>query len=117
MRESFDLAFANASILMGDRPKFQHSSTIAFLRPVPIGSILDFHSRAIHSTAKAVTIAVSADVINQDTRKRETASTFHYTFGSSLCDKGERRVPAIVPRTYADMLRMIGTMRRDRLAT
>lgn len=115
MRESFDLAFSNATLFLSARPQFLYSSRIVFRRPVPVGSILDIRSQVVFCDNNASAgkstfdITVAADVVDTVTKERDTTCVFNYTF----CNRNVGvAAPNLVPQSYGDAVRMVSAARQ-----
>lgn len=116
-REAFELAFAAATVFMsGRRPNVRSVDDIAFVHPVPIGSIVDFQAQIVHSRIHAgslfVCVSVQADVVQPSTASRLTTNTFHFIFTHRLEDFGSQPVPMVEPRTYVEAMRFLEGKRR-----
>ncbi|BFZ65420.1 hypothetical protein YB2330_006586 [Saitoella coloradoensis] len=113
MRESFDLAHATATLFAHARPIFTSSSSIAFQKPVPIGSILDFHSRVVYSNVDrgSFSVSVSAEVIDPLTGERQTTCVFHYAF--RVKDEKKDTLKRIAAVNYGDAMRSVMALRRE----
>ena len=115
MREAFELAFATCAVYCRGRPLFLAIDELAFVHPVPIGSILEFTSSIVYSESdekdKSVLmhVQVIADVVNVETKNRVTTNTFHLTFKHN--SDGTLPDP-ILPDTYEEGVLYIEGRRR-----
>ncbi|KAG0230228.1 hypothetical protein BGW42_001095 [Actinomortierella wolfii] len=112
MRLAYELAFCNASVFIGSRPKFLALDEISFRAPVPIGTFLALDSQIVYAEGgdhHSFQVMVKADVLDVKAGTRNTTNTFWFTFRDPV--KGTSR---IMPRTYAEsMLYLEGKRRRN----
>jgi len=129
-REAFELAYALSLIFLGGRrPGLRSVDDIAFVHPVPIGSLLDFSAQVMHSRVHEgeiyLCVQVQADVIrpdfaegvasgdSQNAGRRLTTNTFHFTLSHPV-ESFADAIPAVQPRTYVEaMLYLEGKRRLD----
>lgn len=114
MREAFELAFATCALYCRGRPLFLAIDELAFVHPVPIGSILEFTSSIVYSEINnersvLMHVQVIADVVNVETKSRVTTNTFHLTFKHN--SDGHLPDP-ILPDTYEEGVLYIEGRRR-----
>ncbi|CAG8590131.1 12710_t:CDS:10, partial [Cetraspora pellucida] len=103
---AYELAFSNACVFLRSRPTFLALDEISFRKPVPIGSILSMSSQVVYAEGpphKSFQVAVTADVIDIESEKRETTNVFHFTFRSNNVDDVRR----VMPRTYYEALKYV----------
>lgn len=119
MREAFELAFATCAVYCRGRPLFLAIDELAFVHPVPIGSILEFTSSIVYTTTEPTEksilmhVQVIADVVNVETQSRVTTNTFHLTFKHLTTDDDHvPLVPPVLPDTYEEGVLYIEGRRR-----
>lgn len=115
-REAFELAFATAYIFMGGkRPSLKTIDDIAFVHPVPIGSLVDFSSEIVHSRIHEgllyACVQVVADVIQPSSNTRLTTNTFHFTLTHPI-EAFSGGVPSVLPKTYLEAMKYLEGKRR-----
>ena len=94
-----------ARFAQGGTPLFLAQDDIQFRKPVDIGSILLFDARidlARGAPHRSLQVAVTADVLDPRTGRRETTNEFYFTF--IVNDRPLRRV---LPHTYAESIRYV----------
>lgn len=116
MREAFELAYATATLYCRGRPIFRAIDELAFVHPVPIGSILELMAVIAYTEPSVdgllMHIQVTADVINVETGQRVTTNTFHLTFKTS----GSDILLPVLPETYEEGIMYIEGRRRLKVA-
>ena len=103
MRQAFELAFTSAyKFNDGRRPIFRSLDDTHFLRPVEIGSFLQFDSKVIYSRGEHIHVQVIASVLQpgKQGQQGELLPTNTFTFLLE-CPQSTKQV---VPRTYGDTL-------------
>eukprot|EP00126_Sphaerothecum_destruens_P009599 Sdes_comp20546_c0_seq2m15261 len=85
MRKSFELAKISVikNCASAD-PEFLFSSDINFIKPVDIGSILNFKSCVSLTKEDFVMVSVTANVFCHKTKTFSTTNTFHYCFQAKI---------------------------------
>jgi acyl-coenzyme A thioesterase 9 len=63
MREAFELAFAAASLYCRGRPLFRAIDELAFVHPVPIGSILQFTATIVYTAVEGDSKSGNSELI------------------------------------------------------
>merc|ERR1711997_1236045 len=100
MRQSFELAWANAYVYAKKMPQIEFMDDILFQKPVEIGSLLYFNSQVCYTQDQYVQVRVSAEVVDPKTGHLSVTNVFQYTF-SFLNDL----IPAkIIPKTYHEAM-------------
>lgn len=126
MREAFELAYAATSIYCRGRPLFLAIDELAFVHPVPIGSILELtamivYTKLLDDQSIVMHVQVIADVINVGTTERVTTNTFHLTFKHIPEREADNHnhnhhrhhpPPPVLPDTYEEGVMYIEGMRR-----
>jgi acyl-CoA hydrolase len=77
-----------------------------FLKPVEIGSIVEFKAVAAYASANSVQVRVSAEVIDPFTGDHATTNTFSYAFAIPRHTRVE-----IVPSTFEECMHYIAGLR------
>ena len=95
MRRAFELAFANAYVFGGQRPRFLEVDDISFDSPVDVGDLLVFNSRVLytlpnggflgdyvedHEGQPLVMMEVEAWVTEPEKADARVSNVFHFTF-------------------------------------
>jgi len=116
-REAFELAFVTVNIFFdGKRPCLKSIDDIAFVHPVPIGSIVDFRAEVIHSRIHSgdlyACVQVTADVLDPAKGTRLTTNTFHFTLTHPTSGFPQDAVPCILPATYVEAMKYLEGKRR-----
>ena len=94
MRRAFDLAFANAYLFAGTRPRFRQVEHVSFTAPVEVGALLRLEAAvvltqpAVSATQPEalVTVDVEAVVAQPELRRSVPSNTFTFTFAIDEAD-------------------------------
>jgi len=114
MLKSFELAYAAAWSFSKARPFFLSLDEIQFRKPVEIGCILMFTSHVSYvppastPSPSSLVVSVVAEIINPETGERTVSNTFHYTFTV----QHSKKLPILMPTSYADSMRFLDGRRR-----
>ncbi|KAJ1909094.1 hypothetical protein IWQ60_011360 [Tieghemiomyces parasiticus] len=111
MRLALELAYAEAQLFTRRIPQVWAIDDISFRKPVPIGCLLELTAQVTFSPGTdggTFEVAVEIEVIDPETRAKETANVFNLTFKSP---EGVA-APRIIPRTYADLIKYVEANRR-----
>ena len=108
MRKSFELAYANARLVVGVPLAPVAVDDITFKATVPIGCIFIINSQVSYSKDDSCVCRVYSQVADPDTGKFLTTNTFYYQFKSL---NGEK-VPEVIPKTYGESLLWTDCKRR-----
>lgn len=116
-REACELAFANATLFFGGRrPSLKTIDDIAFVHPVPIGSIVEFKSEVVHSRVHGglvyAFVQVVTDVLRAETGTRLTTNTYHFALAHPLAAFGDAPVPFVQPGSYVEAMKYLEGKRR-----
>ena len=101
---------SDPSFAQGGTPLFLAQDDIQFRKPVEIGSLLLLDARidlARGAPHRSFQVAVTADVLDSRTGRRDTTNVFYFTF--IVNDKPLRRV---MPHSYAESIRYLAARRR-----
>ena len=100
MRQSFELAWANAYVYAKEMPQIEFMDDILFQKPVEIGSLLYFNSQVCFTHHKYTQVRVSAEVVNPKTGELSVTNVFQYTFSyANSVDPAK-----IIPKTYHEAI-------------
>jgi acyl-coenzyme A thioesterase 9 len=97
IRQAYELAWITAYMYSKQRPTFVSLDDNSFLKPVEIGSVVNFVSRVVYTALNSVQIRVEVEVINPTTRETDITNVFQFAF----------MVPTqqmIVPETYEESM-------------
>ena len=113
MRQSFELAWANAYVYAKKMPLIEFMDDILFQKPVEIGSLLYFNSQVCYTQGQYVQVRVSAEVVDPSTGELSVTNVFQYTFSF-----GKEVSPAqIIPKTYHEAIMYLDGRRHFLRAT
>ena len=125
MRRAFELAFANAYVFGGAKPRFLEVDDISFDSPVDVGDLLVFNSRVLytlpnggflgdyveaHENHPLVMMEVEAWVTEPEKAQARVSNLFHFTFAlpeGTPCRK-------VLPANIDEARRMSSRMAADR---
>jgi acyl-coenzyme A thioesterase 9 len=97
IRQAYELAWINAYIYSKQRPNFISLDDNSFLKPVEIGSVVNFVSRVVYTAKNTVQIRVEVEVINPTQGTTSITNVFQFSF----------MVPTrklVVPETYEEAM-------------
>jgi acyl-coenzyme A thioesterase 9 len=97
LRQGFELAYITAYIFSHHRPKFIALDDNSFLKPVEIGSVVDFTAQIVYAEKELCTVQVIVEVIHPESGKREITNVLHFSFSYPV----EKRV---IPSTYQEAI-------------
>lgn len=82
LRRAFEAARVTASIFFGteDKISFQAVDEIQFVKPVPVGSIVEFTSRVTYSEMTACVVNVMASTVDVLSGVKDITNSFNYMF-------------------------------------
>ncbi|CAM9134564.1 unnamed protein product, partial [Ectocarpus fasciculatus] len=82
LRRAFEAARVTASIFFGteDKISFQAVDEIQFVKPVPVGSIVEFTSRVTYSEMTACVVNVMASTVDVLSGVKDVTNSFNYMF-------------------------------------
>lgn len=111
MRLAFEQAWCSAYIFSGALPSFIACDDIAFILPVPLGTLVTFdgtlvYSRPIEDGRFELVVEVKANVLHPDEHTHETTNTFFYFFRVPKCDL------QVIPTTYQESMKWLDGKRR-----
>ncbi|XP_037088667.1 acyl-coenzyme A thioesterase 9, mitochondrial-like isoform X2 [Pollicipes pollicipes] len=98
MRQAIELAWANAMVTSGSRPRLTHVDDILFRKPVDVGSLLYLLSRVVYTEHNNLQLCVSAEVVHPRLGTRDLTNVFYFTFSA------KEPVKVILPQTYHEMM-------------
>ena len=124
MRRAFELAFANAYIFGGAKPKFLEVDDISFDSPVDVGDLLVFNSRVlytlpeggflgdyveVHSNCPLLMLEVEAWVTEPERATAKISNHFYFTF----CLPKGTPCRKVLPANIDEARRMASRMAAD----
>lgn len=124
MRRAFELAFANAYIFGGAKPKFLEVDDISFDSPVDVGDLLVFNSRVLytmpeggflgeyvedHSNCPLLMLEVEAWVTEPERASAKISNHFYFTF----CLPKGTPCREVLPANIDEARRMASRMAAD----
>lgn len=82
LRRAFEAARVTASAFFGteDKVAFQAVDEIQFVKPIPVGSIVEFTSTVSYSELSACVVNVTAAVVDVSSGTKDTTNSFNYMF-------------------------------------
>ena len=82
LRRAFEAARVTASIFFGteDKVSFQAVDEIQFVKPVPVGSIVEFTSRVTYSELTACVVNIMASTVDVSSGVKDITNSFNYMF-------------------------------------
>jgi len=96
MRVAFELAYANAYLFGGGRPRFMEVDHVSFTKPVDVGDLLVFNSRVLYTQSMegyaTVHLQVVAWVTEPEAVSASVANQFYFTFRIE-----DKDVPKVFP--------------------
>ena len=112
MRESFELAWNITYLYCQQRPHFLCVDHMYFFKPVEIGSILSFTGQVIYTSAKALMVEVTAEVIEPVTGISDITNISYYTFSARNEAGDSLKITPIIPKTYEEGLKYLDGSKR-----
>lgn len=117
MKIAFELGWISAGVFLGEKNvEFLYVDEIQFVRPVNIGSIVEFSSSIIYSEGEYCVVLVTAHDVSPLKTERTVTNVLTYIFRS----KDRSKTPEVLPLTYDEtMLYLQGrraledTLKRD----
>mmetsp|Transcript_11641 Transcript_11641/g.16609 ORF Transcript_11641/g.16609 Transcript_11641/m.16609 type:complete len:287 (+) Transcript_11641:599-1459(+) len=124
MRRAFELAFANAYVFGGAKPRFLEVDDVSFDSPVDVGDLLVFNSRVLYTQPEGgnlgsyvgvlgnmplLSIEVECWVTEPENAKARVSNHFYFTFGlpeGKSCRK-------VLPGNIDEARRMAARMAAD----
>jgi acyl-coenzyme A thioesterase 9 len=101
MRLSYELAYVCAVCFLGQaNTAFQAVDAINFIRPVHVGSIMEFTSTVTYSHGKDIVVLVTVEEINPQTDVRTKTNQLSYIFAGN----DEASVPEVIPCNYEEYI-------------
>ncbi|KAL0479428.1 acyl-coenzyme A thioesterase, mitochondrial [Acrasis kona] len=97
IRQAYELAWVTAYTYSKHRPTFISLDDNSFLKPVEIGSVVNFASRVVYTATNTVQIRVEVEVVSPSIGKTDTTNVFQFAF----------MVPTqqtIIPETYEESM-------------
>ena len=102
MKQAFELAWVTSVIFLGIKnPVFISVDDIQFVKPVNIGSILEFTSTVVYSEGSKLVVLVKAFDVSVESGSREKTNMLTYVFSAPL---GAPAVPAVMPKDYEEFI-------------
>ena len=103
MRQAYELAWVTAvTFLEVKNPVFTSVDDIQFVKPVNIGSIMEFTSTVVYSEGSKLVVLVKAFDVNVESGIREKTNMLTYVF--SAPQKGDIQVPSVMPKDYDEFI-------------
>lgn len=115
MKMALELAYSTTvAFAPGALPELTTLDNIAFLAPVPIGSVLRFTSRVAYTQPEtsSVVVYVEAWIMDGGGRFRSPTNRFHFTFRAERPDGTRPR--RVMPRTYQEAMLYLDARRSHR---
>ncbi|KAL9647360.1 hypothetical protein ABK040_011725 [Willaertia magna] len=97
LREAYEIAFLTAYMFTKHKPTFLSLNENSFLKPVEVGSVVDFTSMIVYTGERSLEIRVEVNVVDPPSQKKMLCNTFHFAF---ICPI----VREVVPETYLEAM-------------
>jgi acyl-coenzyme A thioesterase 9 len=107
MRRAFELAFANAYMFGGTRPRFQEVDEVSFTAPVDIGDLLVFNSRILYYEDSKIHVEVEAWVTEPEKVTAKRSNQFYFTFAITETPKRTKVLPSNMDEARQIIVRML----------
>lgn len=113
MRVALELAFATSWHFGGVMPILTAVDDIHFITPVPVGSIVNFKSQVVFSSklSSTLVIYIDAQIMDPLTGQFTTGKSNEFFFCFRVFNPNQP-VRTIMPRSYADAMKMLDGRRR-----
>ncbi|KAF0972861.1 hypothetical protein FDP41_009110 [Naegleria fowleri] len=97
LREAYEIGFITAYMYTKHRPVFLALNENSFLKPVEVGSVVEFTSQIVYAGDKSLEIRVEVWVLDPPSGKKLQCNIFHFAFTCPIVYK-------VVPDTYAEAM-------------
>ncbi|KAL0490636.1 Acot9 [Acrasis kona] len=97
MREACDIAWSAAYVFGQHEPEFMSLDDNHFIKPVDVGTIVNFNAKVVFVHDDIITVRVEAQVIDPKSSKRQTTNVFHFGFKTATSKK-------VIPETYEEAM-------------
>jgi acyl-coenzyme A thioesterase 9 len=114
MRRAFELAFANAYMFGGTRPRFREVDEVSFTAPVDIGDLLVFKSRILYYEDFKIHVEVEAWVTEPEKVTAKRSNQFYFTFVVKETPKRTKVLPSHMDEARQIVMRMLRETEQER---
>ncbi|KAG2385671.1 hypothetical protein C9374_003486 [Naegleria lovaniensis] len=97
LREAYEIGFITAYMYTKHKPVFLALNENSFLKPVEVGSVVEFTSQIVYAGDKSLEIRVEVWVLDPPSGKKLQCNIFHFAFTCPIVHK-------VVPDTYAEAM-------------